>query len=262
MTRGNARALFTTLAYQLALNNQDLHAAISQNLEHDRTIVGRNMDVQLRQLIDEPSQLLMNCLPLVLLIDGLDECQDEKVQQEIIGLLGRTIAAHGRSYPFRFLIASRPEMHIREIFNNPSFKWIVESMNIQQSFEDVRKYFRQEFARIRREHSTMANVRTLWPSQLILDSLVKKSSGYFAYASTVIRFIDDKYYRPTERLDMVQHLASNESDAPFADLDQLYIHILSAVPTRFHSKLRDILQCTVVSNLQLSPVQLDRLFHR
>ncbi|KAJ6492334.1 hypothetical protein C8R45DRAFT_990946 [Mycena sanguinolenta] len=260
MTRGNARALFTTLAYQLVLNNEDLHTAILQNLEQDRTIVGRNMDVQLRQLIDEPSQLLTNCPPLVLLIDGLDECQDEKVQQEIIGLLGRTITAHRRSYPFRFLIASRPEMHIRELFYNLSFEGIVGSINVEQSFEDVRTYFRQEFARIHREHRTMANVSAPWPPQAILDSLVKKSSGYFAYAATVIRFIDDKHYRPTERLDMVRNLASNESDAPFAELDQLYIHILSAVPTRFLSKLRDILQCTVVSNLQLSPAQIDHLF--
>ncbi|KAJ6447988.1 hypothetical protein C8R45DRAFT_948240 [Mycena sanguinolenta] len=135
-------------------------------------------------------------------------------------------------------------MHIRELFYNLSFEGIVGSINIEQSFEDVRTYFRQEFAHIHHKHRTMVNVSAPWPPQAILDSLVKESSGYFAYAATVIRFIDDKHYHPTEQLDVVRNLASNESDAPFADLDQLYIHILSAVPTRFLSN--SVISCSAL----------------
>jgi hypothetical protein len=45
---------------------------------------------------------------------------------------------------------------------------------------------------------------------------------------TVIRFIDDKDFRPTEQLEALQdasHLGS-----PFSALDQLYVQILSTVP--------------------------------
>ncbi|KAJ7920873.1 hypothetical protein B0H13DRAFT_1605006 [Mycena leptocephala] len=105
----------------------------------------------------------------------------------------------------------------------------------------------------------MVNVPTPWPSSEILDNLVYKSSGYFVYASTVIKFIDDKYFRPTERLATVQNLSPTDSDAPFAALDQLYIQILSAVPARFRSRLRDILHGAVMCHLELSPDQFDRL---
>jgi hypothetical protein len=93
----------------------------------------------------------------------------------------------------------------------------------------------------------MASIPTPWPSSKILDLLVEKSSGYFVYASTVIKFVDDKYFRPTERLAAVQNLTHTDSDAPFEALDQLYIQILSGVPARFRSKLGDILYCTLVS---------------
>jgi hypothetical protein len=98
----------------------------------------------------------------------------------------------------------------------------------------------------------MASIPTPWPSPGILERLVEKSSGYFIYASTVIKFVDDKYFRPTERLAAVQNLAPTDSDAPLEALDKLYIQILSAVPTRFHSTLCDILQCAILFHFRLN----------
>ncbi|KAF7328903.1 putative nwd2 protein [Mycena venus] len=245
-TRGNARVLFSTLAYQLALNNHTLKSAISRSVERDPSAVGRSMGVQLHQLIIEPCRSLTNCPPLILLIDGLDECQDEDAQQSILHLIKSTV-----------VVLRQPEAHIREIFKDASFDGILDYMNVRQSFEDIRTYFIDEFARICREHRTMVDVPTPWPSPEILDYLVEKSSGYFIYASTVIKFIDDKYSHPKERLAVVQYLAPSTSETPFAALDQLYIQILSQVPTRFRSKLRDVLQCTIVSDMKLYRVQLE-----
>ncbi|KAF8166810.1 hypothetical protein K438DRAFT_1941630 [Mycena galopus ATCC 62051] len=258
-TRGNAKVLFATLAYQLALNNRNLHPIISRSMSDDPSVVGRSMDVQLRQLIVEPCQSIKIGPPQILLIDGLDECHDEGTQREIIRLVRNALAAaHPHSY--RVLIASRPEAYIREIFENPSFDRILKSMNIHQCFRDVETVFRDAFARIHREHRTMVNVPTPWPLSEVLEILVRKSSGYFVYASTVIKFIDDQDYRPTERLAAVQNLSPTNSDAPFAALDQLYTQILSVVPGRFWSKLRDILQCVLVFKWKFTPLQLDRLF--
>ncbi|KAJ7919536.1 hypothetical protein B0H13DRAFT_1482901, partial [Mycena leptocephala] len=255
-TRGNAKALFVTLAYHLALNNANLKPAISQSVEYDPSVVGKCMSVQLLQLNVKPCQSLANCPPLILLIDGLDECQNEGTQQEIIHLIQSVVAVR---HTFRFLIASRPEAHIREIFGDPLFDGVLDSTNVRQSFEDVRTHFLSEFARIRQSHRTMVNVPTPWSSPEILHNMVEKSSGYFIYASTIIKFIDDKYSRPTERLAVVQNLSPANSDAPFATLDQLYIHILSGVPARFHSKLLDILHGAIVLKLNLTLIQFDRL---
>ncbi|KAJ7668111.1 hypothetical protein B0H17DRAFT_908367, partial [Mycena rosella] len=224
--RGDAKVLFATLAYQLALHHHELNAPISRSAETDPSVIGREMDVQLRSLIVEPCKLLRDPVPVVLLIDGLDECEGNDVQQEILRLIGST--AHGHSLPLRFLIASRPEAHIREKFEEDSFQGLYDSVNVEQSFDDIRTYLRDEFTRTYREHRhTMESTPIPWPSTEILNDLVEKSSGYFIYASTIIRFIDDKGFRPTKRLESIQNLGSNDSDSPFGALDQLYFQILS-----------------------------------
>jgi hypothetical protein len=125
---------------------------------------------------------------------------------------------------------------------------------------DVKKYFNDQFARIHCEHQhTMAHIPAPWPPANVVESLVEKSSGYFVYASTIIRFIDDKNFRPTERLVAVSSLTPADSEAPFEALDQLYIQILSEVPIQFRPKLLDILQCMIISRFTWNALQIDRL---
>ncbi|KAJ7143668.1 hypothetical protein C8R46DRAFT_858348, partial [Mycena filopes] len=85
------------------------------------------------------------------------------------------------------------------------------------------------FARIHQEHhETMATVPIPWPPPDVIAALVEKSSGYFIYASTVIRFIDNRNFRPTDRLKAITGMEEPAPDfeAPFAALDQLYSQIL------------------------------------
>ncbi|KAJ7663509.1 hypothetical protein B0H14DRAFT_2553685 [Mycena olivaceomarginata] len=239
-TRGNAKMLFTTLAYQLAIGQQELKALVSRKVETDPSVLGRGMDVQLRTLILEPCNLLQNNVHPVLLIDGLDECEGHHIQQEIIRLIQST--ANGRFCGLRILVASRPEPHIKETFKEDSFQGVTDFTNIWQSFEDIQTYLRNEFLRIHRKHSTMKNIPTPWPSSQILELLVERSSGYFIYASTAIKFVDDEYSWPLEQLDIVvQNLIPHDSESPFATLDQLYMQILSKVPVRYRRTLCDIL---------------------
>jgi hypothetical protein len=136
--------------------------------------------------------------------------------------------------PLLFFIASRPEAHLRETFIS-ALEAIHRPVNIEQSFHDVRKYLLDEFGRIRREHhETMEAVASPWPTPEIVENLVDKSSGYFIYASTVIGFMDDRDFRPTERLQMITGIKKSlpHPGSPFAALDALYIQILSAAPHR------------------------------
>jgi hypothetical protein len=257
-TRGNARVLFTTLAYQLALQNSFLKGPISECVQNDPSVTGRSMELQLQKLIVQPCRSPLNPhLKSILLIDGLDECAGDNVQQEILHLINDAV----REYPhiLRILIASRPEPHIREMFERPSVNRLYRSLNIRQSFVDVEKYLRDEFSRIHREHwETMEAIPTPWPSWDVLNALVEKSSGYFIYASTVIKFVDDKDFRPTERLSMVidwQNI-STHSDRPFEVLDQLYTQILRVARSR--SRLVRIL-CVLINFPELSLGEIEQL---
>ncbi|KAJ6456915.1 hypothetical protein C8R45DRAFT_1221980 [Mycena sanguinolenta] len=164
----------------------------------------------------------------IILVDGLDECERHDVQQEILHAI-RIASSHSPIF-LRFIIASRPEPCIREVFESPGYSDVHRSFNVEQSFEDVRKYLSDEFARIHREHDTMTRALPPWPSGNVLANLVWKSSGHFIYASTIIKFIDDKNYRPTQRLAVIQDANGTDSKSAFDPLDQLYMTILNSSP--------------------------------
>ncbi|KAJ6457897.1 hypothetical protein C8R45DRAFT_1081730 [Mycena sanguinolenta] len=253
-TRGNARILFATIAYQLALSVSWLRTAICTIVEDDPSIIGRSIATQMETLISQPSRSHGKRGPITIIIDGLDECAEHDVQQEILRVICNTSSDH--TTPFRFLVASRPEPHIREVFESSFYACHCRSFNVEQSFADVRKYLCDEFARIHREHYTMARIPLPWPSHDILEKLVGKSSGHFIYASTIIKFIDDKNYRPTVRLEMVQNTNSPGSESAYDALDQLYMTVLSSAPRQ--SELTPIL-CAIV-NFMLCPEEIDQLF--
>ncbi|KAJ7899486.1 hypothetical protein B0H14DRAFT_2331737 [Mycena olivaceomarginata] len=256
-TCGNAKVLFATLAYQLTVHDATLKDVIACSIKDDSPSVGRDMDVQLMKLIVEPSSTFEKSAPLTLLIDGLDECDSEQAQRKILSLIGHIARKHPST--FRFLIASRPEAHICKALKEDHFSDTLDCTNVEQSFEDVRTYLRDEFNRIYRDHpETMGNIPKPWPPTAISNFLVDKSSGYFIYASTIIKFIDDEDSRPTERLALVQNLVpDSDSDRPFAALDQLYTQILSRVPVRYHDKLCAILCAR--DNFELSIEQIEQL---
>ncbi|KAJ7280796.1 hypothetical protein C8J57DRAFT_1174422 [Mycena rebaudengoi] len=253
-TRGNAQTLFATLAYQLSLRIPQLKPAISQVVEEDPSVVARSMTVQIQKLILDPCRSLDNLEPPVIIIDGLDECEGHRVQQDILHLVAQSISVDPP--PLKFLIASRPEPHIREIFEDPLFEGLYDSFDVTQSFKDVERYLCDEFTRIHREHrETMGSIAGPWPSREVIDQLVRKSSGYFIYATTIIKFVDDRNFRPTERLEILKQ--ESHSESPFGALDQLYTQILLTVPV--HWPLVPILRALCFCNFQLSPTGVEQL---
>ncbi|KAJ7759787.1 hypothetical protein DFH07DRAFT_443279, partial [Mycena maculata] len=256
-SRGNAKKLLPTLAYQLALLLPDLKQLISQTVENDPAIVDRTLSHQLQELIIGPCRRSSLSTPASIIIDGLDECDGQDIQQEILREIGNVV--HQQHLPILFFIASRPESHIRETFAEPGLNGFHRPLNINQSFQDVRKYLLDEFSRIRREHPTMASVPSPWPRAEIVEELVEKSSGYFIYVSTVVKFIDDKRFRPGERLDIILGIKNSTSGSPFDTLDQLYHQILCAVPLDFRPQLLEILRIIIVtpeSALSVSEIEL------
>ncbi|KAF8203547.1 hypothetical protein K438DRAFT_1820351 [Mycena galopus ATCC 62051] len=252
-TRGHATKLFPTITYHLALVLPEFKTAI-MGMDNEPAALDKSLSVQLERLVMAPLQRLVPTRTMAIVIDGLDECEGENVQQEIIELIGKAVTQ--LHCPLRFLIVSRPESHISQIFGQPSFDDLHRKFNIHQSFDDIRAYLDSEFTRIHRDHETMVDVASPWPSQTDVEHLVDKSSGYFIYAATVIKFIDDPDFRPTERLEIVMGIAEPENGSPFSALDQLYVQILEAVPGR--RQLLRILS-VLAANLILSLLHIEQL---
>ncbi|KAJ6523965.1 hypothetical protein DFH09DRAFT_1189930 [Mycena vulgaris] len=251
-TRGNAKALFCTIAYRLALRIPALKGLILQVVENDPSLVAATPEIQLQRLILEPCQSLTNHDPPIIIIDGLDECEGHQMQQEILRIFRNSFPQYQPCV--RILISSRPEAHIGDL------AWGAYcAVNVEQSFTDVRIYLADEFARIHHDYPrTMPNIPRPWPSEEELETLVTQSSGHFIYASTIIKFIDDANFRPTERLAAVlENSAEPDLDSPFGALDQLYTQILNSVPR--HRQLLSILRVIFYFPGILSPHQIDQL---
>ncbi|KAJ6544389.1 hypothetical protein B0H19DRAFT_1267659 [Mycena capillaripes] len=253
-SRGNGNKLFPTIAYQLSLCFPELNHAISRIVEEDPSIIHRSLSIQLKRLIIEPCRQALYGRTLTVIIDGLDECDGQNIQQEVLSSIGHS--AGEDQLPLRFIVASSPEPHIREVFTD-ALHGVHCPVNIDQSFADVRKYLIDEFARIHHQHrTTMAMVPVPWPSLDIIKNLVEKSSGYFIYASTIIKFIDDKNFRPTKCLEVIVGIKESGFESPFVALDQLYTQILSEAPDR--ARVLKILAVIAVK-LSLSADHIDQL---
>ncbi|KAF7342653.1 NACHT domain-containing protein [Mycena sanguinolenta] len=63
-TRGNARMLFATIAYQLALSAPSLRAPISQIVQNDPSVVVRSIATQMKALISDPCRTHTPCLSI------------------------------------------------------------------------------------------------------------------------------------------------------------------------------------------------------
>ncbi|KAK7058096.1 hypothetical protein R3P38DRAFT_3547490 [Favolaschia claudopus] len=231
-SRENAHKLFPTLAYQLATICPEFRAALAPRVAKHPALVKKSLSIQLQTLILEPYRDAASNHPFVLVIDGLDECDGEALQQEIM-----VCVMNAHSFDLRFLVVSRPESHIHAVVPPTS----VDHLIIEGSFPDIQRYLVDKFEHIRTTHEAMRKVIHPWPEYDLINTLVEKSSGHFIYPSTLIRFIGDRDWNPLDRLDIVMGVGEPDTDSnsPFAALDQLYIQILRAVPSQ--SLLRRIL---------------------
>jgi hypothetical protein len=169
-------------------------------------------------------------------LDGLDECFDRKQQEQILQLFMEAIQTN--HLPIRLMLCSRPEPQLRTVLESkettPLYRSLVLTAD-RSAYKDIRKYLVAEFSRINSKFSRLGvHLGEAWPDEDALNRLVEKSSGIFIYASTVIRFIDDEYSHPADRLASVLALEP-DSTAP---LDALYTEILSVLPQQDHVPLR------------------------
>ncbi|KAJ3551802.1 hypothetical protein NP233_g13010 [Leucocoprinus birnbaumii] len=118
--RDNPKLLFPTIAYQLAVRYPSYRQYIAAELVNDPLLLDKSMPEQLRRLIVQPfayRRLGPESQSLVIMLDGLDECDGEGEQANIISLITQFILQHP-NVRLLWVISSRPESHIREVFSH------------------------------------------------------------------------------------------------------------------------------------------------
>ncbi|KAF6765851.1 hypothetical protein DFP72DRAFT_1162577 [Ephemerocybe angulata] len=208
--------LVSTLAYQL-LQHQGLaqvgqfRTRMSQAIRRDPAILQKRLQAQLDELIMLPFRQgaptgtsPMSQHRMAIIIDGLDECDRvEKVvpvsdssrkrrtkEDEQIEILSAILhAATDPSFPFLIVIASRPELAIREFFSTGLARDATRELFLDDKYNpdaDIRLFYDSMFSSIRRRFKLSPE----WPSMREVLRLVADASGQFIYAATVMRFIE------------------------------------------------------------------------
>jgi hypothetical protein len=249
MNRRFGRPLVSTLVYSLIRHKSivGLKEEVLSAIEDDPIIFERHLDQQLETLILRPLRNVSgrsdrNHWPAVIIIDGLDECQgrsesdigpggpvpalESSAQKEILAALSR--ACEDPDFPFRIVIASRPEPVIRHSFSTspcPTLNIFLDDKYNPDS--DIRLFLQAMFNNMRRRF----NLSSTWASMNVIDILVKEASGQFIYAATVLRFLDNpRLGSPQQLLTRVLEWRSLNDSKPFAPLDLLYDRILRTSP--------------------------------
>ena len=260
--RNAMKYLFPTIAVQIALSVPEKRQRLDGVLNSDPYIAERasgSADL-VASLFRNHSQT--SASPSIVVIDGLDECQGHDDQCRILIQLSHMVNTH--ELPLRFLIASRPEAHLCEAFEEPSLARITNIVPVYgdiRAHEDVSKYLQNEFSRVldsKRHRNVMQFVRRPWPSNDIIERITMRSGGHFIYAATIIKFVDEEYFSPVVRLGQVLNSTNSSipEPMPFAELDKLYTQILSSSPASHRPILKRILGYIV-----LTRVGIPRIVH-
>ena len=235
--RNTAQYLFATIAYQLAIARPEIGERIEKAVASDPSITTKSIEIQLQKLIIEPLQGIdLSTRPTVIVVDGLDECEGESIQSYILQTIG-SVFQHG-VFPICFVISSRPEPWIRAEFDYGQLArntWQISLDQTPEVDEDVRTSLESGFADILNNpahRQSMMNVPMPWPSPEDIDKLVDWSSGQFIYSATILKFVGDPNFRPTDRLRIILEMPVSTvgTSNPLEILDQLYVQILRTSP--------------------------------
>ncbi|XP_006459710.1 hypothetical protein AGABI2DRAFT_116669 [Agaricus bisporus var. bisporus H97] len=229
--RDKLETVVPTLVYQLARSVPEYHSFIEHRLAKDHILLRNSPPVQFRKLIVEPFANLQRerpRKPIVVILDGLDECAGGEAQQEILEMITNSMRTNP-DLPLRWLIFSRPEAHLKNAFSPMSECGREELIIDSECRENVDRYVKDRLVKIKAAYNDM--IPTDWPPQNKLEELLDAVSGLFIFASTCLNYINDpEEADPISQLDsLLSFLRRSQgvvSRNPLAAIDLFYHQIL------------------------------------
>ncbi|KAJ2916681.1 hypothetical protein MD484_g3741, partial [Candolleomyces efflorescens] len=178
------------------------HVSLATQL--DRLIL-----IPFQSVVDESA--LVGRGPFLIVIDGLDECEDKRGVEELIDHMIDFFEKHPTT-PLRIFIASRVEQHIRERLEVDGV--LLNDLDSYVPDEDIKRFLQISFQRVaKRDRVIRAYVREHgeWPTVPDMDLLIRHIGGSFVLASTMFKYIvqpptHEDHTTPMERLPLTLEL--------------------------------------------------------
>jgi len=260
IARTDVRRILPTLAAILASQSQEFAQALAAELEADRNLGHKPVGDQIGPLLSRPlATLASSSRPVVLVIDALDECSNER---ELADLL-RLLADFDWDVRVKFILTSRPELHIRGTpISNPDHNTILQlhTISTEEVMADIRLYISGTLRN--------ATLNAAWYTDHDIELLVSLSGGLFIFASTVLKYV---LYRDQDedRQDRLRKATSADivHTAATSSIDKIYELVLMDAS---HSdnvdgdeldRMKRILACILTARMPLSVESLAPLIN-
>ncbi|QKX57042.1 uncharacterized protein TRUGW13939_04150 [Talaromyces rugulosus] len=225
---GHAGKFVTTIARQLASNILPLQQFVCEAVASYSAIGTQSLGDQWRHLILNPLSKMgsgSGSPSYLVVIDALDECDDDKGIQVILGLLTETHPAF--SNILKVLITSRPNIPIEVGFshippaNHRAF--ILHHLPSEIISHDIVFFLQHELQTIAQDQA----LEPAWPGAEAIEHLATRASGLFIWCATACRFIKEGDFYAEERLNSLLK-GSTLNTAPEERLNEIYMSVLRA----------------------------------
>jgi hypothetical protein len=240
--RNNGHTLIPTIVYQLMSSSPEVRSPIRRILRRDPTLFKKSIQTITEDLLIAPFFTFIcmvlcwitikfnSSIPCLIVIDGLDECDDPEIQSHI--LRAAATATRRLPRPFRILIACRPEIHIMRTLKEPTINFVPLDLSKHNANHDIQLFLSNKFEELKKNHplARHGSFPADWPGSDIIAKITENASGQFIYAKVVMAYIESTQYSPVDRLNFVLRSSSRpDRDDPFAILDALYLDIFSSI---------------------------------
>jgi hypothetical protein len=263
--RGTTARFFSTIAADLAACEPGMVSSIKAAQEEDPSMCQKTLRDQFEKLILHPlleiPQVQSQHLPLVIVIDALDECEQDDDIRTILQLLSQTHTIQPVS--LRVLVTSRPDLPIRIGFKqmpDGTYQNVVLHEIPQACIaHDILVFLEYQLGAMRQSHFLSPE----WPGADQIQALVDLAVPLFIYAATVCRYIGTKGGDPEDYLNKV--LAYRKPT--FSQLDRTYLPILDQLlaeqedddKATWLTTFKELVGCIVLLESPLSVTSLARL---
>lgn len=232
-TRNTIMPVVATLVYQIIQILPSVKDHILSIVERNPLIFQQSFETQLEELLIRPLRGLRTsglAWRLLLIIDGIDECNGLNHQIDLVSTTAKVLAA--KDVPVIVMFGSRAENHLKMAFNSPKVGINLLRMPLDDHYlpdNDIHLFLDDGFINVKQTHPFGHLIERAWPAEIIVREIVNKSSGQFIYAAVVMKFVSLPTAHPAQQLEIVRGLRPTGAATPFAQLDALYRHIFSCV---------------------------------
>lgn len=229
LDQGTLSKFMTTIAWQLIQRQPSLAPILKEAIDADPAVLQSAVQDQFAKLIFNPLLKTAQNVPILLIIDALDECDDERDIRLLIRSFSRIQSL--QSSWFRVFITSRPELPIRLGFKTVEGTYqnvVLHEMPPQTIERDISAFLQHELRKVRNEYNESKEggqrLPPEWPVHSDIMSLVDMAIPLFIFAATACRFISERRCgNPSMQLNRLLEYKGTSANS---GLDKTYLPIL------------------------------------